>query len=86
MRNCLKLSEAARTKSSDLIKTPIVCVPQTENRLRSTKVKFSESEKHLFIYPATSLHFTNCVNVFSESEFAEVSHFANACLNIKKAS
>lgn len=72
MRNCLKLSEAAQAKCSSLIKTPIVCVPQTGNRLRSKKVKFSESEKHLFIYPVTSLRFTKYLNLFNKSKFVEV--------------
>lgn len=84
MRKCLKLSEAARTKCSSLIKTPIVCVPQTQNRLRSQKVKFSESVKHLFIYPVTSLHFTMYSKVLNKSEIAEVSVCVSTSLNIKR--
>ena len=51
MRNCLKLSTVAWTKRSSLIKTPIVCVPQTESSGNSKKVMFSDGEKHLFSYP-----------------------------------
>lgn len=73
MRNCLKLSYAAQTKCSILIKTPIVCVPQTENTLRSEKVKFSESVKHLIIHPQTSMQFSKHSNVFIVNKFPGVS-------------
>lgn len=69
-----KLSEAVRSSPDQmlpvLIKTPIVGVPQTESITLSKKVKLSGSEKHFFIRPVTSLHFTEYVYVFKQ--FAEV--------------
>lgn len=82
MRNCLKLSDAARTKCSSLIKTPIICVHIQKNRRRAKKVKFSESEKNLFIYPVTSLPFTKYFIVFNKLKFAEVSLSVSSFLNI----
>lgn len=70
MRNCLKVSEAAGTKCSSLIKTPIIYIPQTGNRRRAKKVKFSESGKNLFIYPVTSPPFTDYFIVFNKLMFA----------------
>lgn len=83
MRNCLKPSEAAQTTCSSLIKTPIVCVRQAENRPHSKKVKFSEREKHLFTYSETSLHSAESFNVFSQPKFVEVSLCVRTLLNIK---
>lgn len=74
MRNCLRLSQAAWTKCSSLIKTTIVRVQANRktDRARGRKVKFSESEKHLFIYPLTSLHCTKYFKVFNKAKFAEL--------------
>lgn len=76
MRNRLRLSEAARTKCSGLIWTPIVwAATQTENRAHNKKVNFSEGEKKkkmLFIYRVTSLPFTKACIVFNKLKFARV--------------
>lgn len=77
MRNRLRPSEAARTKCSGLIKTPIVwAATQTENRAHNKKVNFSEGEKKkkkkLFIYRVTSLPFTKTRFVFNKLKFAKV--------------
>lgn len=45
MRNCLRPLKEARTKCSDLIKTPKAWATQTENRVRNKQVQLSEGEE-----------------------------------------
>lgn len=66
MRNCLKPSEATGTKCCRLIETPIVCAAdEQKTERRSKKVKFSQSDKHLFVCPVMYLRFTKCFNVMT---------------------